>query len=153
MPGCTPPVVPVFFPTSRSRSSRGIIVRNSVSNRVGEEDGIVWRLRRPARAGEEGQGGGPAATGAVADAEMAGAASWQHSSVRSGKVGQPLRLTWEEFRALPETETTSDFHCVTRWSRLDNRWKGVLFTDVMKLVKPKPEVNSTPFHRLSRRLQ
>jgi DMSO/TMAO reductase YedYZ molybdopterin-dependent catalytic subunit len=26
---------------------------------------------------------------------------------------------------------------VTRWSRLDNRWKGVLFTEVMKLVKPK----------------
>jgi len=57
----------------------------------------------------------------------------------SGQVEQPLRLTWEEFRALPETETTSDFHCVTRWSRLDNRWKGVLFTDVLKLVKPKPE--------------
>ena len=26
---------------------------------------------------------------------------------------------------------------MTRWSRLDNRWKGVLFTDVMKVVKPK----------------
>jgi len=24
---------------------------------------------------------------------------------------------------------------VTRWSRLDNRWKGVLFTDVLKLVR------------------
>jgi len=34
---------------------------------------------------------------------------------------------------------TSDFHCVTRWSRLDNRWRGVLFTDVLKLVKKKPE--------------
>src|SRR5437899_8998149 len=58
----------------------------------------------------------------------------------SGQVEQPLRLTWEEFRALPQTEVTSDFHCVTRWSRLDNRWKGVLFSDVMKLVKPNPEV-------------
>jgi DMSO/TMAO reductase YedYZ molybdopterin-dependent catalytic subunit len=56
----------------------------------------------------------------------------------SGEVEEPKRLTWNEFRALPETETTSDFHCVTRWSRLDNRWKGVLFTDVMKLVKAKP---------------
>src|SRR5258708_2153484 len=55
----------------------------------------------------------------------------------SGLVEEPLRLTWAEFGALPQTEVTSDFHCVTRWSRLDNRWKGVLFTDVMKLVKMK----------------
>jgi len=29
-------------------------------------------------------------------------------------------------------------HCVTRWSRFDNRLEGVLFTEVMKLVTPKP---------------
>src|SRR5260370_25618513 len=28
-------------------------------------------------------------------------------------------------------------HCVTRWSRFDNRFEGVLFTEVMKLVTPK----------------
>ena len=56
----------------------------------------------------------------------------------SGEVEEPLRLTCEEFRALPQTEVVSDFHCVTRWSRLDNHWRGVLFTDVLKLVKPKP---------------
>jgi DMSO/TMAO reductase YedYZ molybdopterin-dependent catalytic subunit len=57
----------------------------------------------------------------------------------SGLVQAPRRLRWEEFRGLPQTEVTSDFHCVTRWSRLDNHWKGVLFTDVMKLVAVKPE--------------
>src|SRR5205807_4959609 len=57
----------------------------------------------------------------------------------SGLIEEPKRLTWNEFRALPQTEVTSDFHCVTRWSRLDNTWKGVLFTDVLKLAKPKPE--------------
>ena len=56
----------------------------------------------------------------------------------SGLVEEPLRLTWEQFRALPQVETTSDFHCVTRWSRLDNHWKGVRFTDVLDLVKVKP---------------
>jgi len=56
----------------------------------------------------------------------------------SGEVETPVKLSWKEFRALPQTEVTSDFHCVTRWSRLDNRWKGVLFTDALKLVKPKP---------------
>src|SRR5256886_13573276 len=50
----------------------------------------------------------------------------------SGLVEEPVPLTWREFRALPQTEVTSDFHCVTRWSRLDNRWKGVLFTDVTR---------------------
>src|SRR5260370_9595460 len=64
------------------------------------------------------------------------AAKWDFKI--SGLVEEPVRLTWDEFRALPQTEVTSDFHCVTRWSRLDNRWKGVLFTDVMKLIKPKP---------------
>src|SRR5216684_652478 len=43
----------------------------------------------------------------------------------SGLVEEPVRLTWEEFRALPQTEVTSDFHCVTRWRRLDNRWKAI----------------------------
>ena len=52
-----------------------------------------------------------------------------------GMVEEPLRLTWQEFRGLPQVEVTSDFHCVTRWSRLDNRWKGVLLTEVLKRVK------------------
>src|SRR6184192_1543022 len=64
------------------------------------------------------------------------AAKWDFKI--SGQVEEPKGLTWDEFRALPQTEVTSDFHCVTRWSRLDNRWKGVLFTEVLKLVKAKP---------------
>lgn len=56
-----------------------------------------------------------------------------------GLVQKPVRLTWEEFNKLPKTEIRCDIHCVTRWSRFDNRFEGVLFTEVMKLVKPKPE--------------
>lgn len=55
----------------------------------------------------------------------------------TGEVDAPLKLSWNEFRALPQVEVTSDFHCVTRWSRLNNTWKGVLFTDVLKLVAVK----------------
>src|SRR6266403_5011454 len=65
------------------------------------------------------------------------AAKWDFKI--SGLVEAPLRLTWEEFRALPQVDSTSDFHCVTRWSRLDNRWKGVRFTDVVERAKAKPE--------------
>jgi len=57
----------------------------------------------------------------------------------SGLVENPIKLGWREFNALPKVESKSDFHCVTRWSRLDNVWKGVPFTDVLELVKPKPE--------------
>jgi DMSO/TMAO reductase YedYZ molybdopterin-dependent catalytic subunit len=66
------------------------------------------------------------------------AAKWDFTI--SGLVDEPLRLGWEEFRALPQIEVISDFHCVTRWSRMDNRWKGVQFTVVMNLVKARPEV-------------
>ena len=52
----------------------------------------------------------------------------------SGEVAKPVKLSWKEFLALPQTEVTSDFHCVTRWSRLDNRWTGVLFNEVRKLA-------------------
>jgi DMSO/TMAO reductase YedYZ molybdopterin-dependent catalytic subunit len=56
-----------------------------------------------------------------------------------GLVERPVRLNWEEFNRLPRTEIQCDMHCVTRWSRFDNRFEGILFTEVMKLVMPKPE--------------
>ena len=43
----------------------------------------------------------------------------------SGEVDEPRRWTWEEFRALPAEEVTTDIHCVTKWSKLDTVWQGV----------------------------
>lgn len=40
-----------------------------------------------------------------------------------GLVEEPVRLTHQEFRALPQTQLITDFHCVTSWSRLDNFWE------------------------------
>ena len=56
----------------------------------------------------------------------------------AGLVERPVQLTWDEFNRVPKSTVTSDFHCVTRWSRFDNRWEGVLFRDVLKLVKLLP---------------
>ena len=39
-----------------------------------------------------------------------------------GLVDNPVTLDWAQFMALPQVEDVSDFHCVTTWSRLDNRW-------------------------------
>jgi len=64
----------------------------------------------------------------------------------TGLVEQPITLAWAEFNKLPKTRVTSDFHCVTRWSRFDNHWEGVAFRDVMKLVKLKPEAKFVLVH-------
>jgi DMSO/TMAO reductase YedYZ molybdopterin-dependent catalytic subunit len=51
-----------------------------------------------------------------------------------GLVPQPLTFTWEDLMQLPQQEFTADFHCVTRWSKLDVTWKGFKIVDLMKLV-------------------
>lgn len=47
-----------------------------------------------------------------------------------GLVARPLKLAFADFLSLPQSEDVSDFHCVTGWSRMDNRWKGVRFADL-----------------------
>lgn len=59
--------------------------------------------------------------------------------VVEGLVENPVRLGFDEFLKLPKTVSVSDFHCVTGWSRLSNRWEGVLFRAVVDLVKPLKE--------------
>jgi DMSO/TMAO reductase YedYZ molybdopterin-dependent catalytic subunit len=54
----------------------------------------------------------------------------------SGKVKNPLKLSWDEFIDIGPVESVSDFHCVTRWSRLNNHWQGVRIRDI--LVKAIP---------------
>lgn len=53
-----------------------------------------------------------------------------------GEVENPIELDWAAFRALPRTNTVSDFHCVTTWSKKDARWGGVLMSDLLALVRP-----------------
>ena len=64
----------------------------------------------------------------------------------TGLVDSPLRLSWKEFNALPKIQRTSDFHCVTRWSRFDNRWDGVAFRELLARVHPKPEAAYVLLH-------
>ena len=64
----------------------------------------------------------------------------------AGLVDKPVRLSWEEFNRLPHREVVADMHCVTRWSRFDNRWEGVPLTEVVKLVTRKPEARYVVVH-------
>jgi DMSO/TMAO reductase YedYZ molybdopterin-dependent catalytic subunit len=51
-----------------------------------------------------------------------------------GYCSTSLTLTWEDFMALEQVEDTSDFHCVTTWSRLDIPFKGVRFSELAALA-------------------
>lgn len=55
-----------------------------------------------------------------------------------GLVATPLSFTWEEFQALPRVRVFSDFHCVTRWSRLGNVWEGVSVREVLGRAGVQP---------------
>ena len=57
-----------------------------------------------------------------------------------GGVENPVKLDWNAFQRLPQTRTLSDIHCVTTWSRYDNRWQGVSTHDLLDLVMPRTEV-------------
>ncbi|WP_323038815.1 molybdopterin-dependent oxidoreductase [Gemmobacter sp.] len=56
-----------------------------------------------------------------------------------GDVAQPVALDWQGLMALPQQEFIVDIHCVTRWSKLDTRWRGVSVTLLADLVGPRPE--------------
>jgi DMSO/TMAO reductase YedYZ molybdopterin-dependent catalytic subunit len=63
----------------------------------------------------------------------------------AGRVENPLTLTWDDFLALPQTDDVSDFHCVTTWSRFDNRWRGVRMRDLAELVVPAEDARFVLF--------
>jgi DMSO/TMAO reductase YedYZ molybdopterin-dependent catalytic subunit len=63
-----------------------------------------------------------------------------------GEVEEPLTLTWEQFQKLPSGEVTVDIHCVTRWSRFDARFRGVHWSELAKIVKPKPSAHFVIAH-------
>ena len=63
-----------------------------------------------------------------------------------GLVDAPLRFDWDEFQALPRVTVTADFHCVTRWSKLDNTWEGVPFRELAARARPQPTARFVLFH-------
>ena len=56
-----------------------------------------------------------------------------------GLVENPFTLDWDQFLALPQVDDVSDFHCVTTWSRFDNRWRGVRFRTIAEMAVPKDD--------------
>ena len=63
-----------------------------------------------------------------------------------GEVEESVTLTYEELKALPQTEITTDIHCVTRWSRFDTSFRGAHWRQLAKLVRPKPNARFVVAH-------
>ncbi|SNS45832.1 sulfite oxidase-like oxidoreductase [Rhodococcoides kyotonense] len=48
---------------------------------------------------------------------------WEFTIVT--EMGEKHRWNWQQMRALPNDKPMVDIHCVTTWSKLDTRWRGV----------------------------
>ena len=59
-----------------------------------------------------------------------------------GEIDSPLKLDWTRFLNLKQSIDISNFHCVEGWSVLNQKWEGVLFKDLIKIIKVK---NSAKF--------
>lgn len=58
-----------------------------------------------------------------------------------GEVENPQKWNWEEFNNLKQEDFEIDFHCVTSWSKLDQKFSGVNLKTIMEIVKPTKKAN------------
>ena len=65
-----------------------------------------------------------------------------------GLVEPEIVWNWAEFNQLPRTNTTLDLHCVTRWSKFDTAWEGVLLGQLVRegIIRPQPEAKFVVQH-------
>lgn len=63
-----------------------------------------------------------------------------------GLVEHEINLDWDAYQALPQITDVSDFHCVTRWSRLDMDWQGVSARDLLMQTSPLPNAHFVTLH-------
>ncbi|MCX8501467.1 MAG: sulfite oxidase-like oxidoreductase [Alphaproteobacteria bacterium] len=63
-----------------------------------------------------------------------------------GLVARPLSWNWSDFLAEPQSDSQSDIHCVTAWSRYDNHWRGVTARRILERVQPLAEARHLIFH-------
>jgi DMSO/TMAO reductase YedYZ molybdopterin-dependent catalytic subunit len=54
-----------------------------------------------------------------------------------GEVENPRTLAIDALKKLRQVDLTCDVHCVTGWTLLDSRWRGIPMTTVMNLVNVK----------------
>lgn len=63
-----------------------------------------------------------------------------------GLVDGEATVSWQQLQALPRVRITADFHCVTRFSTLDNPWEGVATRELLRQVRVDPEASHVLVH-------
>ncbi len=62
--------------------------------------------------------------------------SWQ---LRAWGLATEVTFNWDDMMAMPQSNFTADFHCVTTWSKLDVQWTGIKVADFMSHVELDPK--------------
>ena len=65
--------------------------------------------------------------------------------VVSGCCSNPKKFSFAELSKIGIVEDTSDFHCVTGWSRLGMKWKGIRLKDIAEFCKVKASAKHVYF--------
>ena len=63
-----------------------------------------------------------------------------------GAVEDPIFWDFAQFVSQPQSTITSDIHCVTSWSRYDNRWMGVATRDLLAVCRPREDTRYVVLH-------
>jgi DMSO/TMAO reductase YedYZ molybdopterin-dependent catalytic subunit len=56
-----------------------------------------------------------------------------------GSVRGTVRWTWPEFLTLPSREWVVDISCVTKWTKLDTRWRGISVDTLLAHAELAPD--------------
>ena len=54
-----------------------------------------------------------------------------------GEVQNPVSLKFQDLMKLKQSDLTCDVHCVTGWTLLDSRWRGIQLQTIIDLVNVK----------------
>jgi DMSO/TMAO reductase YedYZ molybdopterin-dependent catalytic subunit len=70
-------------------------------------------------------------------------ANWQ---LKVWGMVEPQQLSWQDMMAMPQSDFTADFHCVTTWSKLDVKWRGIKVTDFIAAIELTTEAKHVLVH-------
>jgi DMSO/TMAO reductase YedYZ molybdopterin-dependent catalytic subunit len=63
----------------------------------------------------------------------------------TGEVENPVTLSYRELMDLKQVNLICDVHCVTGWTLLDSRWRGIRMQTIMDLAKVKKNAGFAVF--------
>ena len=67
-----------------------------------------------------------------------------------GACAAPRTLTWADLESFEQLDDVSDFHCVTKWSRMNMHWRGVRLADLIAAAMPTAAARFVMFHAYDR---